>query len=201
MPVERSGVTTAQLPMNLSSAERDRRLKEMTTEQLGGLEGTLYEQSQETWTYDKNGSWIISEEALKLDKRSGKVDMDVVLKRRMGVLLPASISRFLYPEAICREAFESHGDHLCCPRQIAAVLRLDFGEVVQELGEIEEALYQTSEMEERGCTPELGAGRSAAWCCTTSRSSRRSWGPRPSPSWCTRTTATSTPAPACAARS
>ncbi len=50
MPVEKSGVTTAQLPMNLSSAERDRRLKEMTSEKLGGLEGTLYEMSRETWT-------------------------------------------------------------------------------------------------------------------------------------------------------
>ena len=151
LPIEKLGLTTATLPMSLSQLERDRRIKEMITDDLP-LSGVIHEVSKETWTYDKTGSWLISEETVKYNAEEGETQDTVVLQRRMRGG-PCAISRFLYPEALCKEAFEEHDDHLCCPRQIAAVLRLDLGEVIQQLGEVELALYQTSELEERGCTP------------------------------------------------
>ena len=44
---------------------------------------------------------------------------------------------------------------LCVPRQVAAILSLDFGMVVEELQEIERILYGTEDMMEKGCTPRM----------------------------------------------
>ena len=41
---------------------------------------------------------------------------------------------------------------LCCPRQIAAVLKRDFGEVCSQLDDVEQRLYSTGDWRERGCT-------------------------------------------------
>jgi hypothetical protein len=153
IPIERLGLTAETMPMNLSQRERDRRIKGMVEDDLP-LGGVLHEVSRERWTYDAAGAWLISEESVEYNEETKKTEDTVVLQRRMRGG-PSAISRFLHPEALCKEAFEDHGDMLCCPRQISAVLRLELGEVLLQLGEVERALYQTSELEERGCTPSM----------------------------------------------
>jgi len=152
LPVERLGLTSQTLPLNLSASEQDRKLKQMILLQLP--DGALYEASKEQWGYDDEGSWIINEETVKYNEASGETKSHVVLDRRLEAD-PAILSRFLFSEALCQEAFENHEDSFCCPRQIAAVLKLDLGEVLQELRAVEQELYQTSELEQRGCTPRM----------------------------------------------
>ena len=55
-----------------------------------------------------------------------------VLNRTLGAQ-PASLSQLLCPDGICAEAFVDHGDGLCVPRQMASILKRDFGEVCTEL--------------------------------------------------------------------
>jgi len=64
-------------------------------------------------------------------------------------------SQFLFPEALCAEAFEAIDDYLCAPRQIAAVLKCDLDQVVADLVAIELLLYNTADLHTRGCTPRV----------------------------------------------
>ena len=64
-------------------------------------------------------------------------------------------TQFLFAESLCEEDFEEHHDKLCCPRQIASILKLDVGEVCQDLLTVERALYQTETWEEVGCSPRM----------------------------------------------
>ena len=76
-----------------------------------------------------------------------------MLDRRVGAR--PVFSHFLFSEALCEKAFEEHSDKLCCPRQIASILKVDVGEVCQDLLTVERALYQTESWEEVGCSPRM----------------------------------------------
>ena len=114
-------------------------------------EGALYKVLDETWTLDPTGNWRISEETVKVTAGVGSVD--IVLDRRLGVR--PVYSHFLFPEALCDEAFEDHDDKLCCPRQIASILNLDLADVCRDILRVERALYQTEEWEQEGCNPRM----------------------------------------------
>jgi hypothetical protein len=60
----------------------------------------------------------------------------VVIDRRLGAA-PLPPPGLLFPEAVCPEAFDDHGDNLCAPRQIAAILKRDMDEICDELREAE----------------------------------------------------------------
>ena len=55
----------------------------------------------------------------------------------------------------CKEAFENHDDMACVPRQIAAVLKRDVGEVCEDMSIIERALYGDERWPDKGCTPNM----------------------------------------------
>ena len=76
-----------------------------------------------------------------------------VMDRRTGAL--PTFSQFLFHDGLCPEAFEDVPDKLCCPRQIAAVLKLDFGTVCNDLATVERLLYQTETWEEEGVSPRM----------------------------------------------
>ena len=65
-------------------------------------------------------------------------------------------SQFLFSDDLCPEAYEENEeDKMCCPRQIAIVLKLDFGAVCNDLTCIERQLYQTAMWTESGATPRM----------------------------------------------
>ena len=128
-------------------------MKEIVLSQIAPGQ-VLYEVSNERWFFDESGTWKISEQSVEVDDSgepivTTRVEEDI-LERRVGVR--PSLSQLPYVEGLCKEAFEGHEDMLCCPRQMAAVLRRDFGEVYSELDDVERTLYGTGTWRERGCT-------------------------------------------------
>ncbi len=161
MPVSKLGLTYQTLPSNMKSPERRARVKAPVQKQLPEI---LYEHSEEVWTLDPEGPWAIHEETTGFDEELNLVST-TVLDRRTGAL--PTFSQFLFQDALCPEAFEEVDDKLCCPRQIAAVLKLDFGTVCNDLATVERLLYQTEKWEEEGVTPRmvLELCRMTGWGC------------------------------------
>ena len=151
MPIEKLGLTKKQLPLNLTHAERKKRIKDMVQDELP-LSGPLMHHSQEEYLYDESGAWAVNEETVGTDPGTGKGESHVILDRRVGTLGSGS---FLFQDAICKEAFESHDDMCCVPRQIAAVLKRDFGEVCEDMSIAERVLYGDEQWPEKGCTPNM----------------------------------------------
>ncbi len=87
------------------------------------------------------------------DTDGGLANSHVVLDRRVGAR--PVFTQFIFAEALCDEAFEEHPDKLCCPRQIASILKLEIADVCQDLLRVERALYQTETWEEVGATPRM----------------------------------------------
>ena len=156
MPIEKMGLQGLSLPQNLTQRQRDQRVKDTVLRQIppGGV---LYEVSDEQWTYDEEGTWKISEQTVEVrEDGTARVETRLeedVLERRVGA--KPSLSQLPYPEGLCVEAFEDHPDMLCCPRQIAAVLKRDLGEVCSRMDDVEHALYGTDTWRDRGCTPRM----------------------------------------------
>ena len=158
MPTESMGLRGLSLPQNLSQRQRDQRVKDTVLQHIRAQEGgVLFEVSDEQWTYDEEGSWKISEQTVQVrEDGTARVETrleEEVLERRVGA--KPSLSQLPFPEGLCAEAFEDHPDMLCCPRQIAAVLRRDLGEVCSQLDDAEQELYGTETWRERGCTPRM----------------------------------------------
>ena len=108
--------------------------------------------SQEEYFYDDSGAWAVSEETVATDPDSGQAESHVVLDRRLGTLGSANL---LFQDSLCKEAFEHHDDMACVPRQIAAVLKRDFGEVCEDMSIIERALYGDERWPDKGCSPNM----------------------------------------------
>ena len=60
LPVAKLGVDRVELPLNLTTAQRTVRVKELVRNQLDPTR-PLYEVSKETWEYDaaSDGAWVI----------------------------------------------------------------------------------------------------------------------------------------------
>ncbi len=138
MPVSQIGIKSTTLPSNMTSPQRRAKIKRLVEAQLPAV---LYEMSEESWTLDPTGSWRIHEETVATDADTGIAEAETVLDRPTGAR--PVFGNFLFPEALCDEAFEEHDDMLCCPRQMAAVLKADFGAICTDLSAIERQLYQT----------------------------------------------------------
>ncbi len=149
MPIEKLGLKPKSIPLDMDSPTRYDRVRGMVEAELP--DGALYEVSDETWTLDPTGNWRISEETVKVEGGVGSVH--IVLDRRLGA--QPVYNQFLFPDALCDEAFEDHDDKMCCPRQIAAILKLDLTDVCNDLLMVERALYQTEEWEQQGYSPRV----------------------------------------------
>lgn len=157
MPIEKMGLQGLSLPQTLTQRQRDARVKAEVLKHIAPGQ-VLYEVSDERWTYDQSGTWKISEQTVQVRDNdeptvTTRVEEDIILERRVGA--KPSLSQLPFPEGLCAEAFEEHDDMLCCPRQIAAVLKRDLGEVCSLMDDAERALYGTDSWRERGCTPRM----------------------------------------------
>ncbi len=159
-PIGMFGIKPTSIPLHLTMDQRRAKVKQMIEADIPENK-VVYEVSKDTWTLDSEGSWLIDEETVGTNKATGEGESHVTLerpsdkhRRRRAAAKPV-FSHFLFSEAICDEAFEEHDDKLCCPRQIAAVLKLDFVAVCEDLLVIERGLYQTETWEEEGCTIEM----------------------------------------------
>ena len=88
---------------------------------------------------------------------------------------------------------------LCAPRQIAAVLKRDFGEVCSQMDDVEQRVYATGDWRERGCTARMiieyaRDGGHGACVLHEDRVVSTLPGPNPSSAPSMRTIATFTPA-------
>ena len=70
---------------------------------------------------------------------------------RMQAADPVCATELPYHEGICPQAFVDHKDGMCIPRQMSAILNIDFGAIVNELDEIQRELYGPGE--HRGYSP------------------------------------------------
>ena len=88
----------------------------------------LMEVSGETFSYDRDGEWLIS--ALTTDIQDGEAVTSALMRQPLGAG-PVSCASFLpYSDCIVDCAFETHDDLLCVPRQLANVLGVSLGEAI-----------------------------------------------------------------------
>ena len=86
------------------------------------------EVSSETFSYDREGEWLIS--ALTTEIADGEAVTQAIMRQPLGTG-PISCGSFLpFPEHIVECAFETHDDMLCIPRQLATVLSINLNEAV-----------------------------------------------------------------------
>ena len=143
LPISKMGVDRIEMPLNLTAAQRTARIKEIISAELN-LDEPLYEVSQEEWVYDSDaqGSWVINEESVGIINPETQETI-IALDRRTGIA-PYSLSQIAFSEDLIPEAFQDSNDMCCVPRQLAAVLGLDFGLVCNEMSETELKLYGES---------------------------------------------------------
>ncbi len=90
-----------------------------------------------------------------VDPETGNPEAHTILDRRTRAPEPLVSNTLLYPEALCEEAFATASDNLCGPRQMAALLKCDMGEICTELSRISQELYGTEQWEDDGATPRM----------------------------------------------
>ena len=110
---------------------------------------------QEEWRYDTSatGSWVINEESVGIIDPETQETI-VHIDRRVGSK-PYMLSTIPFSEELIPEAFQQSDDMCCVPRQLSAVLGLDFGLVCNEMSEVENKLYGEAKWCEKGCTPRM----------------------------------------------
>ncbi len=150
MPVSKLGLLPTTIPLNMTSPRRRERVRELVTRDLPAV---LYEYSEEVWTLDPRGAWQIHEETVGIFPGLDEAAAITILDRPTGA--HPIFAQFLFPDAICPEAYEEHEDKMCCPRQMALVLRVDCGAVCSDLTGIERQLYQTETWMEKGATSRM----------------------------------------------
>ena len=97
----------------------------------------LFQMSGETYYYDRNGEWQMSQMATTM-RPDGSADTQVLLRQPLGVLdLVSCMAHLPFTEdAYLPEAFEQRNDKLCVPRQIAVLLRTTVESVVAKFNDI-----------------------------------------------------------------
>ena len=141
VPLSVLGINKPEISLDMDEASRYDKIKQLVLNEMG--EGALLSHSDETWFYDPEGEWKISEETVGVDPETKK-PLAVVnaLERPLGAK-PLDDPGFLLYRHILREAFVEHPDRLCVPRQIAHILRKDLG----ELGELRQVTKRKRERE------------------------------------------------------
>ena len=93
--------------------------------------------SGETYYYDRNGDWQISQMSTKT-RPDGSADTQVLLRQPLGMLdLVSCMAHLPFTEdAYLPEAFEQRDDKLCVPRQIAILMRTTVESVIEKFNDI-----------------------------------------------------------------
>ena len=78
----------------------------------------------------------------------------IALDRRVGSK-PYLLSQIAFSEDLIPEAFQDSNDMCCVPRQLSALLNMDFGLICNEMSEVENKLYGESKWSEKGCTERM----------------------------------------------
>ena len=91
---------------------------------------TVMELSEETYTYDTSRDWAVSKQTTQVV--DNRVETEVVLNRRLGVLRDVSYQLFRGSE-ILESAFEQREDRLCV---LSELLRLPYEEVYSDFDAI-----------------------------------------------------------------
>ena len=140
------------MPLNLTAAQRTAKIKEIISAKLN-LDEPLYEVSQEEWVYDRDaqGSWVVNEESVGIIDPETQETI-IALDRRVGSV-PYLLSQIPFSEDLIPEAFQDSNDMCCVPRQLSALLNIDFGLICNEMSEVERNLYGESKWCEKGTTP------------------------------------------------
>ena len=94
---------------------------------------TVMELSEETYTYEASRDWAVSKQTTQVV--DNRVETEVVLNRRLGVLRDVSYQLFRGSE-ILESAFEQREDRLCVVRQLSELLRLPYDEVYSDFDAI-----------------------------------------------------------------
>ncbi len=142
LPVDQLGIGQIMISSSLSDADK---LKEVKRKVLSNLlsngNGTDYnsrqtvmEVSGESYQIDKDGEWTISSLSTQVDSE-GKVSTDARMREKLGCLRNAAAQLPLH-EHIIAEAFESHDDKLCVPRQLAVLLQKSLEVIADSFDEL-----------------------------------------------------------------
>ena len=107
-------------------------------------------------------AWFLSEETVAV--RDNKGEANVLLDRRVGAR--PSCSQFLFPDGLCKEAFEEHEDKCCVPRQIAAVLKVERTEVCRDMDSVQLRVCKDApaSWQDSGRTPRMVVESCRAGC-------------------------------------
>lgn len=142
LKMEKLGLRPVQVPLHLSLEERRAYVKASVKRSMEQNPNALYEVSDEQWWYDDSdsASWAVHEETVGVDPLTREGESHVVLDRSVGAR-PMRSDAMLFPDAVCPEAFVESDDRLCVPRQIAAILQEDMGEICHALTEACQAVY------------------------------------------------------------
>lgn len=134
LPVDMLGIGRILQQNSIPEETRIARVKSHVLSQLAirssGGGSILAEVSGETFTYMRDGQWLIS--ALSTVVQDGEAVTSAVMRAPLGAG-PIGCAAFLpYPEHICDAAWESHDakDKLCVPRQVAQVLNINLDEAI-----------------------------------------------------------------------
>ena len=133
LPVDQLGLGMIMASQALTPTERVAEVKKKVLAGLvnGGVSSggrqTLMEISGETIQLDRDGTWLISVLTTSVDA-AGVVSTEARIKERLGCLRNAA-SFLPYHEHILPEAFETHNDKLCVPRQLAVLLSKSQGDL------------------------------------------------------------------------
>jgi hypothetical protein len=133
---------------HLTPAEQAISVKHLVLTKLPLLEhGAIHEESGEMWAYDPSRAWRIS--TMTTDPTDGGPVVTTALDRP---LLAQPVDSMCIPPTAIPEAFSDHGDGMCVPRQLAAILGEDWEELSASLSEVQERLYG-GVAPEQGITP------------------------------------------------
>ena len=94
----------------------------------------VMEISEETYTYDASRDWAVSKQTMQVV--DNRVETEVALNRRLGVLRDVSYQLLFRGSEILESAFEQREDRLCVVRQLSELLRLPYDEVYSDFDAI-----------------------------------------------------------------
>jgi hypothetical protein len=151
MPANVLGAQSVMQNDGLSEQDKVRNIKAQVLETYSVIRSSdgrtvIHEESDETYFLDRNREWKISSVSTMLV--NDQVVTETRMRRPLGVLRSAC-TQLPFPELIMDEAFEEHGDKLCVPRQLAALLKMSLEETCTAFDNICDADWRL-----RGISPD-----------------------------------------------
>jgi len=142
LPVNELGLGPILASQALTDAQKEAKIKNEVLRHLGGPtragRTVLMEISGQTFYYDREGTWLISAMGTTVDQ-NGRARTKAVMHQDLSRGAPlrggAMGAAFLPhpPECFLDEAFETHDDCLCVPRQLAVLLRRTMEDICSSL--------------------------------------------------------------------